>query len=403
MVSLVSRDIPNFLAPTPSRFWPPPHRRISGPKKFGFGFLFLAWIEFFQVRDVPTQIPGHRGHSLSKTTEKGHLRHKVFVWDITTPGSLMSQEHPAQKLCLPYWLLSKQENYYKKMSEKSPSKKRSGSGKDLQPPWPLTRVIWALWARNGRKKVPGASRPGVEKGWKKTSRKRLWKWSKGYFWVVLDLFDFFQPFLTPGARGPRNLFFRPLLGFRARMTLVRGQGGCKQRYVGDAPELFLGGNFSPEKNPDVWVPDVPAFLNSEEGKRATTDVQNGLVFFIIFSFILFSSLWTKAVVKPLDSKKKSWTKNYEKLWKSVKLCGKVPKSVKKVRRFCPSVVPFSFSLRNLHLGSTEEGPGEGLAEKVGKGLAKGWRRVGKGLAKGWQRVGGFPCTLQFCNSRGARW
>ena len=24
------------------------------------------------------------------------------------------------------------------------------------------------------------------------------------------------------------------------------------------------------------------------------------------------------------------------------------------------------------------------------------------LAKGWQRVGGLPCTLQFCNSRGAR-
>ena len=49
--------------------------------------------------------------------------------------------------------------------------------------------------------------------------------------------------------------------------------------------------------------------------------------------------------------------------------------------------------------------GEGLAKgwrKVGERLAKGWRRVGTGLAKGWQRVGGFPCTLQFCNSRGAR-
>ena len=28
-----------------------------------------------------------------------------------------------------------------------------------------------------------------------------------------------------------------------------------------------------------------------------------------------------------------------------------------------------------------------MAEKVGKGLAKGWRRVGEGLAQGWQRVG----------------
>ena len=46
----------------------------------------------------------------------------------------------------------------------------------------------------------------------------------------------------------------------------------------------------------------------------------------------------------------------------------------------------------------KKGVGEGLAEKVGKGLAKGWRRVGKGLAKGWRRVGGFPCTLRFWNS-----
>ena len=53
-------------------------------------------------------------------------------------------------------------------------------------------------------------------------------------------------------------------------------------------------------------------------------------------------------------------------------------------------------------GPLEEGVGEGLAEKVGKGLAKGWRRLGEGLARGWRRVGEFPCTLQFCNSQGAR-
>ena len=54
-------------------------------------------IKFFQIRDVPTQILGHPGHSLSKTTGKGHL-HKVFVRDIPTSGSRMSQEYPAQKL-----------------------------------------------------------------------------------------------------------------------------------------------------------------------------------------------------------------------------------------------------------------------------------------------------------------
>ena len=37
-----------------------------------------------------------------------------------------------------------------------------------------------------------------------------------------------------------------------------------------------------------------------------------------------------------------------------------------------------------------------------RGLERDWRNVGEGLAKGWRRVGGFPCTLQFRNSRGAR-
>ena len=72
-------------------------------------------------------------------------------------------------------------------------------------------------------------------------------------------------------------------------------------------------------------------LNLEEDKRATTNVQNGLVFFFLFSFIIFSSLLTKTVVKPLNAKKKSWRENSEKLRKSVKMCGKVPKSVRKCR------------------------------------------------------------------------
>ena len=49
----------------------------------------------------------------------------------------------------------------------------------------------------------------------------------------------------------------------------------------------------------------------------------------------------------------------------------------------------------------KEGLGEGLAENVGKGLAQGSPRGGTRLAKGWHKVGGFPCTFQFCNSRGA--
>ena len=41
----------------------------------------FSCIKLFQIGDVPTQIPGHPGHSVSKTTEKGHL-HQVFVRDI---------------------------------------------------------------------------------------------------------------------------------------------------------------------------------------------------------------------------------------------------------------------------------------------------------------------------------
>ena len=44
LVSMVSRDIPNFSAPTPSRGRPPSHRRISGPKSLGLGSFFLPAI-----------------------------------------------------------------------------------------------------------------------------------------------------------------------------------------------------------------------------------------------------------------------------------------------------------------------------------------------------------------------
>ena len=41
MISLVSRDIPNFLAPTPSRGRPLPKRKISGLKSLGLGSFFV--------------------------------------------------------------------------------------------------------------------------------------------------------------------------------------------------------------------------------------------------------------------------------------------------------------------------------------------------------------------------
>ena len=41
LISPVSRDIPNFLAPTHSRGGPPPHPKVSGPKSLGLGSFFF--------------------------------------------------------------------------------------------------------------------------------------------------------------------------------------------------------------------------------------------------------------------------------------------------------------------------------------------------------------------------
>ena len=41
LISQVSRDASNFLAPTRSRGRPPPHRKISGPKSLGLGSFFV--------------------------------------------------------------------------------------------------------------------------------------------------------------------------------------------------------------------------------------------------------------------------------------------------------------------------------------------------------------------------
>ena len=70
--------------------------------------------------------------------------------------------------------------------------------------------------KKSRKKVPGG-REKVEV-------------EKNCFWLVFDRFFrlLFQPFSTPGPRGPGNLFsnFSGFRARRARMTPVRGQGDC---------------------------------------------------------------------------------------------------------------------------------------------------------------------------------
>ena len=73
----------------------------------------------------------------------------------------------------------------------------------------------------------------------------------------------------------------------------------------------------------LWGPKQ--FL--EEDKRATTNVQNALVFF--FFVLLKKTLILRKVLG--ENSEKVW-----KVWKSVKKCQKVPK------QFCPLVVAIEF-------------------------------------------------------------
>ena len=74
LIPWVSRDIPNFLAPTPSRGRPPPHQKISGLKSLGLGSFFVPEKKF--------DFPGFEGTVTWKTpTPLENIRtKKVWVW-----------------------------------------------------------------------------------------------------------------------------------------------------------------------------------------------------------------------------------------------------------------------------------------------------------------------------------
>ena len=64
LIPWVSRDIPNFLAPTLSRGRPPPHRKISGLKSLGLGSFFVPeksgfsfWFQFLPKEGVGVFLP----------------------------------------------------------------------------------------------------------------------------------------------------------------------------------------------------------------------------------------------------------------------------------------------------------------------------------------------------------
>ena len=82
LIPWVSRDIPNFLAPTPSRGRPPPHQKISGLKSLGLGSFFVP--EFgnektMTARDVTRFCAFSLYQIAQKTWRKGkhHWRKKI--------------------------------------------------------------------------------------------------------------------------------------------------------------------------------------------------------------------------------------------------------------------------------------------------------------------------------------
>ena len=62
LIPWVSRDIPNFLAPTPSRGRPPPHQKISGLKSLGLGSFFVPDFLFYNTEYDRAKVPPYNGN-----------------------------------------------------------------------------------------------------------------------------------------------------------------------------------------------------------------------------------------------------------------------------------------------------------------------------------------------------
>ena len=82
LIPWVSRDIPNFLAPIPSRGRPPPHQKISGLKSLGLGSLF---------------VPERKQVLLTLTPSSSPPTSKVWGGVPTTPDANNSAKAPQYK------------------------------------------------------------------------------------------------------------------------------------------------------------------------------------------------------------------------------------------------------------------------------------------------------------------
>ena len=73
LIPWVSRDIPNFLAPTHSHGRPPPHQKISGLKSLGLGSFFVPDLRVVEKQRVTTSAcrPGFRGPRVGRWIRLG--------------------------------------------------------------------------------------------------------------------------------------------------------------------------------------------------------------------------------------------------------------------------------------------------------------------------------------------
>ena len=108
LISLISRDIPNFLAPTPSCGRPLPHRKISGLKSLGLGSFFVPekglwasrpWVSSMVSPKVSRGVWGSPRQSLrglgdAKTPQMVSLRRPQTEQDGRRPRRPQGQEAP---------------------------------------------------------------------------------------------------------------------------------------------------------------------------------------------------------------------------------------------------------------------------------------------------------------------
>ena len=101
LIPWVSRDVPNFSAPTPSRGRPPPHQKISGLKSLGLGSFFVPEFCNFPYLSGFSMLGG----SLACQGQAGSLMLHRFCSATGPPRGHMRHANPATNSLKTTWLI----------------------------------------------------------------------------------------------------------------------------------------------------------------------------------------------------------------------------------------------------------------------------------------------------------